>query len=212
MTKVYPEAVNQPHFTELIQKFLYKQQHPDDPTNPAKRVYPTFYEQLTVYPSALATFYTPSNLSRICGMKRKCIHTVKTWRKGPGRYNTVFVVTDSTVSAGMAGLDVAWVQLFFSFTVDGIQYPCALIHWFTWIGDRPDKATGMWIVKPDNVLYGAPSAAVIHLDMILRAAHLLPVFGEHSVSKQLTHEQTLDKFTSFYVNKYADHHAFAIAF
>ena len=70
----------------------------------------------------------------------------------------------------------------------------------------------MWIVEPDNVLYGAPSAAVIHLDMILRAAHLLPVFGEHSVSKRLTHEQTLDKFTSFYVNKYADHHAFAVAF
>lgn len=144
----------------------------------------------------------------------KCEHicAVKTWRKGPGRYNTVFVVTDSTVSVGMAGLNVTQVQLFFSFTVNGIQYPCALIHWFTRIGDRPDKAIGMWIVEPDDVLYGAPSAAVIHLDTILRAAHLLPVFSKHSVSKQLTHEQTLDKFTSFYVNKYADHHAFAIAF
>ena len=107
--------------------------------------------------------------------------------------------------------DGSW-SIQYSFMVDGIQYPCALIHWFTQIGDRPDKATGMWIVEPDDVLYGAPSAAVIHLDMILHAAHLLPVFGEHSVLKRLTHEQTLDKFTSFYVNKYADHHAFAIAF
>ena len=107
--------------------------------------------------------------------------------------------------------DRSW-SIQYSFMVDGIQYPCALIHWFTQIGNRPDKATGMWIVKPDDVLYGAPSAAVIHLDTILRAAHLLPVFGEHSVLKRLTHEQTLDKFTSFYVNKYADHHAFAVAF
>lgn len=85
---MYPEAVNQPHFTELIQKFLYEQQHPDDPTDPANRVYPTFYKQLTVYPSALATFYAPSNLSGICGMKRERICAVKTWRTGPGQYDT----------------------------------------------------------------------------------------------------------------------------
>ena len=84
MTKVYPEAVNQPHFTQLIQKFLYEQQHPGNETDPAHHIYPPFYEQLMVYPSALATFYTLSNLSGICGMKRKRIHTVETWRKGLG--------------------------------------------------------------------------------------------------------------------------------
>ena len=212
MTKVYPEAVKQPHFTQLIQKFLYEQQHPGDETDPAHHIYPPFYEQLMVYPSALATFYAPSDLSGICGMKREHIRAVETWRKGPGRYDTVFVVTDPTISAGMAGLDVAQVRLFFSFSVDGIRYPCALIHWFTRVSDGPDETTGMWIVQPDDVIYGAPTAAVIHLDTVLRAAHLLPVFGKDSVSKWLKHEQTLDTFTSFYVNKYADHHAFAVAF
>ena len=212
MTKVYPEAVNQPHFTQLIQKFLYEQQHPGDETDPAHRIYPPFYEQLMVYPSALATFYALSDLSGICGMKCECIHAVETWRKGPGQYDTIFVVTDPTISAGMAGLNVAQVRLFFSFSVDCIRYPCALIHWFTWVSDGPDETTGMWIIQPDDVVYGAPTAVVIHLDTVLHAAHLLPVFGKDSVSKRLKHKQTLDTFTSFYVNKYADHHTFAVAF
>lgn len=112
----------------------------------------------------------------------------------------------------MAGLDIACVWLIFSFTIDGTQYPCILIHWFTWAGDGPDKTTSMWIVEPVDVIYGTPTAAVIHLDTILHAAHLLPIFGEDFVSKQLKHEQMLDIFSSFYINKYADHHAFATAF
>ena len=76
------------------------------------------------------------------------------------------------------------------------------------MSDGPDETTGMWIVQPDDIIYGAPTVVVIHLDMVLCAAHLLLVFGKDSVSKQLKHEQTLDTFTSFYVNKYVDHHAF----
>ena len=53
-------------------------------------------------------------------MKCEHIHAVETWRKRPGQYDIVFVVTDPTISAGMAGLDVAQVRLFFSFSVDGI--------------------------------------------------------------------------------------------
>ena len=55
--------------------------------------------------------------------------------------------------------------------------------------------------QPDDVVYGAPTVAVIHLDIILCVAHLLHVFSKDLV-KQLKHEQTLDTFTSFYVNKY----------
>lgn len=76
MAKVYPEAVNELQLTELIQKFLYEQQHPNDPTESANHIYPTFYEQLMVYPSMLATFYAPSDQSGICGMKCECIHAV----------------------------------------------------------------------------------------------------------------------------------------
>ena len=53
--------------------------------------------------------------------------------------------------------------------------------------------------------------SIIHLDAVVRAA-LLPVFGQDFVSRTLTLSDTLDEFSSFYVNKYADYHSFEIAF
>ena len=50
-------------------------------------------------------------------------------KNGPGRYDTIFVNADSSAD-GMRGVDVARVRLFFSFSDDGIEYPCALVHWF----------------------------------------------------------------------------------
>jgi hypothetical protein len=67
----------------------------------------------------------------------------------------------------------------------------------------------MWIVQPDN---DESPLSIIHLDTVVRAAHLLPVFGKERVSRSLSFTDTLDTFTSFYVNKFADHHAFEIAF
>jgi hypothetical protein len=54
------------------------------------------------------------------------IHAVKLWRKGPGHYNTIFTNTDPSAE-GMHSLDVAHVQLFFSFSHSSTQYPCTLI-------------------------------------------------------------------------------------
>jgi hypothetical protein len=70
----------------------------------------------------------------------------------------------------------------------------------------------MWIVEPETSGDDSETlATIIHLDTILRAAHLLPVFGSERVSRTLSFMDTLDKFSSFYINKYADHHAFEIA-
>ena len=80
------------------------------------------------------------------------------------------------------------------------------------MGDLLNSNTGMWIVKPDTSDDGEILTSIIHLDTIVRAAHLLPVFGHEYVSRTLSFSDTLDKFTSFYVNKYADHHTFKIAF
>jgi hypothetical protein len=44
-------------------------------------------------------------------MHRERIRAVKSWRNGPGRYDTIFVNTASSVY-GMRGLDVARVRLF----------------------------------------------------------------------------------------------------
>ena len=49
----------------------------------------------------------------------------------------------------MAGLDIAHVILFFSCTFDGLKYPCALVQWFSHVGQSADPGTGMWVVEPD---------------------------------------------------------------
>jgi hypothetical protein len=214
--KVYPQniaaEINQPNLSDLIQQFIHNQQssgHISDASEVS--VLPEFYGKITVYPSATATFHAPSDVSGIGGMRRERIRAVKSWRKGPGRYDTVFVNTDSSAE-GMRGLEVARARLFFSFSHDGVHYPCALVRWFSCFGNSPDDHTGMWIVEPDTLDTGEPFASIIHLDTIFRASHLLPVFGRGHVSRSLSFSDTLDTFTRFYVNKYIDHHAFEVAF
>ena len=79
------------------------------------------------------------------------------------------------------------------------------------MGDLPDADTGMWVVKPD-ISDNLISLAVIHLDTVVRACHLIPIFGSDLLPKTLLCTDTLDTFTHFYVNKYVDHHAFEVAF
>jgi hypothetical protein len=55
-------------------------------------------------------------------MRRERIRAVKSWRNGPGRYDTNFVNMDSSVYR-MRGLDVARVRFFFSFSHNGVEYP-----------------------------------------------------------------------------------------
>jgi hypothetical protein len=210
--KVYPEdiaaQIEQPDFPDLIRQFIYNQQHSDDVSNASISDLPMFYGKIAIYSSALATFHAPSDISGIGGMRRERIRAVKSWRNGPGRYDTIFVNTDSSAD-GMRGLDVARVRLFFSFSHDGVEYSCALVRWFSRVGDSPDDHTGMWVVQPDDD--GSPPS-IIHLDSVVRAAHLLPVFGPERVSTTLSFTDTLDRFTRFYVNKFVDHHTFETVF
>ncbi|KAI0270957.1 hypothetical protein BGY98DRAFT_223879 [Russula aff. rugulosa BPL654] len=56
-------------------------------------------------------------------------------------WSLIFVNTDSSAD-GMRGVDVACVRLFFfSFSDDGVEYPYALVHWFSRVGDSPDEHT-----------------------------------------------------------------------
>jgi hypothetical protein len=56
---------------------------------------------------------------------------------------------------------------FFSFSHDGIEYPCAFVHWFSHVGNLPDDHTGMWIVKPDILGNSEAFTSIIHLDSIV---------------------------------------------
>ena len=99
---------------------------------------------------------------------------------------------------------------FFSFPYRGAHYPCVVICWFNKIGDEPDEDMGMWKVRlsilPNHWLH----FAVIHIDTIYRAAHLIPIYGNRTISRDVRPHHSYDVFCACYVNKYADHHAFEI--
>jgi hypothetical protein len=69
-------------------------------------------------------------------------------------------------------------HIFLSFTSRGIPYPCALVQWFVVVGDAPCSDTGMWIVKPEMDNDGTQVTLIIHVDSIVRGAHLIGVYGE----------------------------------
>ena len=109
---------------------------------------PKIDELITLYPSVLATYSAPGDLSGISDMHSECIHATPNGRKEGLHYDTVFVNTNSNED-GMHGLDVARVKQFFSFNCQGHVYPCAAIQWYPHCGDEPDEYTGMWIVELD---------------------------------------------------------------
>lgn len=208
MPRLLQQEIEEPEFLNLLAEFLEDQIIQSG--RPCSSL-PGIEGKIAVYPSALAMFYAPSDLSGIGGMRRERIRAVSSWRKGPPRYDCMFISTDPDAE-GMRGLDVARARIFFSFRAGGKKYPCALVQWYSCVGEEPDEETGMWVVQPDVNDDGSPVLAVIHLDSIVRAAHLIGAYGENFVNKTITFDTSLDAFHSYYVNKFADHHSFAIAF
>ena len=202
-----------PEFPQLLRRFLYDQIYPHARV-PSSRVSidacPMFQGKISVFLSASAIFRAPSDPSGPRSMRREYIRATPTWRKGHSRYDCVFVDAQPELS-GMRGLEVGRVFLFFSFVHEGTLYPCALIQWFSVIGDEPEDETGLWMVEPEVHEDGRPYLAIIHLETIFRAAHLTPAYRTSNfVRRSLTMHDTLDEFKVFYVNKFVDHHAFEI--
>ncbi|KAG2093742.1 uncharacterized protein F5147DRAFT_747883 [Suillus discolor] len=206
--------VNVPYLRRLIRHFLFSQLFRNDPCNPEDvpaASCPRHNGRLHVLNSAAATFYAPSDPSGIGGMRREQIHACPSWRNVYPRNDCVFVNTNSDLE-GMKGLEVARVRCFFSFRYNwAATYPCALVHWFDKVSDSADEDTGMWIVRPSVRDDGTPNLTVIHIDTVYRAAHLIPVYGPDFIPKDIEYFHSYDAFRLFYVNKYADHHAFEIA-
>ncbi|KAG2336476.1 hypothetical protein BDR05DRAFT_978785 [Suillus weaverae] len=162
---------------------------------------------LQVFNSAATTFHAPSDLSGIGGMRREHIHACPLWQNEYPCNDCVFINIDSDAE-GMRGLEVARVICFFSFKHNWEVYPCALIQWFEKIGDCPDEDTGMWMVAPSFHEDSSRNLAVIHIKTVFCAAHLIAIYGSEYIPHSLKFYHSLDTFSSFYVNKYADHHAF----
>ena len=219
----YPSTVDQlaaylgqPRLVEYIQRFLYDQSHPnaeicgmDVQLNLCPVVSPQL--RIKVFHSATSTYFAPSDLSGLGGMHWERIRATPRWKGGPGRYDCVYIEKDADIE-GFRGLHVARVNLFFSFHFQQSTYSCALVQWFSTYGDAPCEDTGMWRVEPDHDVRGQRMCSVVHVDAILRSAHLIGVAGSELLPEQFTYHDTLNAFVLFYVNKYADHHAHEIAF
>ncbi|KAI6032342.1 hypothetical protein BKA83DRAFT_4046649 [Pisolithus microcarpus] len=201
-----------PTLSTLIGQFLYEQLQCESisPSAGAPRL-PVFAGALKVFHSATATFVSPSDPSGIGGMRREKIRAIPVWHHGPARYDTIFVSTDDTFN-GMLSMEVTRMLCFFSFVyTNGYSYSCALIHWFDRIADEPDDLTGMWMVRPSFMADGSKNLSVIHVDSIVRGAHLLPIFGREQVPRSVDFHNSLDIYRGFYVNRFADYHAFELA-
>ena len=69
----------------------------------------------------------------------------------------------------------------------------------------------MWMVHPSMNDDHTREVSIIHVDSIFRAAHLVPMFGNSFIPAHVDLHNALDTYMGFYVNKFADHHAFEIA-
>ena len=173
----YPSAlsslttyIKEPHLPSLIHTFLHQQFDISDDGSPTSKFeyMPDMLEMISpisVFHSAIATFYAPSDISGICGMRRKRIRSTPVWRATGPRKDCVFVV-ENQEKPGFRGMSVVRVKIFFSFIYEGEEYPCALVEWFKKIGTSPEEQTGMWVVKPENDNYGRRLTSVVHINTI----------------------------------------------
>jgi hypothetical protein len=143
------------------------------------------------------------------GMYRETIHANPNYSGSP-RYDTVLVSVGDDTDA-MGGLLVARVRLLFSYfdSYQGTVIPCALVTWFIHLDDNPkrDENSDMWKLCPERDEDGQHPVQVIHLDTILRGAHLLPCYGEGFLPVGLTYTDALDAWDAYFVNQFIDYHA-----
>ncbi|KAJ3742711.1 hypothetical protein DFH05DRAFT_1402056 [Lentinula detonsa] len=122
------EHIKQPQLHNAIRRYLWGVQHGDNeqPTN--VQACPPFASPISVFHSAIARFYAPSDVCGAGGMHSERIRSHPFWREEHARHDTVFVVTGDEPS--MLGLTVAHMLLFFSLKFHDVVHKCALVHWF----------------------------------------------------------------------------------
>lgn len=210
-----------PNLPALVHQFLLELSHPEasessdhmDALLADREASGRFQiKDLAVFHSASATFSSrPCDVTGQSGFQRELIRANPCYR-GHKRYDCVLVEQNPRVP-GLQGMFVAQVKLFFSFKYEGKEHPCALLRWFRITDDGLDRQANMWVVEPEKISESPDSVledrmAVIHIDCIFRAAHLIPVYGKDPVPNTpvLHFSNVVGMYAGYYVNKYADHH------
>jgi hypothetical protein len=201
--------IRQPSFPAALRRFVYQQRHPDAEALPD--ILPQFSSKINVFHSAVATFYAPSDTCGVGGMQRERIRSNCRW-KGAPRRDTVFVAmgdrNEGNGSEVMGNMLVARVLLFFSYrdpVLHGKEFPCALVNWFMPVSEERNETLGMWEVKEETVR-GEATLEVIHLDSVVRGAHLLPHYGSGFLTEDFDYRDALDVFRTYFVNHFVNYH------
>lgn len=167
---------------------------------------PSFVGSISVFHSAVACFYAPSDLCGAGGMRRERIRSNPSWRGMYARYDTMLIETNAELD-GMPGLAIGRARLLFSFRFRDRTHACALVDWFDSYKE-PDDITGMWVVRPEFQANGRHASSIIHLNCVARAAHLLPAYGSMFLPEGFHFSDSLDAFNAYFVNPYIDHHSY----
>ena len=88
--------IQQPRLLELFRRYLYDKQNPNAEISPDDIPLdqcPEFTGRISVYHSAVACFFAPSNYCGIGGMYQERIRSNPNWHGEYARYDTVFVST-----------------------------------------------------------------------------------------------------------------------
>ncbi|KAI1786592.1 hypothetical protein LXA43DRAFT_897672 [Ganoderma leucocontextum] len=203
------DDLGEPRLTQYLRQYLHDRLFPeyelavDIPLDNCPPLSPD--ARIAAYHSARAVFYAPSEAAGSTGMHQEFIRCTPKWYGKHPRYDTVLVQTDPD-APGMAGMGVARVRAFLSFVYEYTRHECALVEWFEVDGDGPDPVTGMWIVKPEKN-GNQRVKSVISIRQIVRACHLIGVYGRSRVPVGFQHMDSLDAFRRFYLNWFADYHA-----
>ncbi|KAI0065531.1 hypothetical protein BV25DRAFT_1868788 [Artomyces pyxidatus] len=202
------EEVGQPRLQELVRRFLFSQIYVDfegDFETVPLGDCPPFSGAVSVFHNARATFYAPSEEAGPEGMHSELFRSTPAWYGQYERRDTVLVQNGSEDDV-MRGMVVGRVMLLMQFTHEDVRYSCALVEWFLPVDDEPDPVTGMWIVKPEMV-HGRRNVGVIHLDCMVRACHLIGLYGHKRLDKDFHFADSHVAFKGFYLNRYADYHS-----
>lgn len=200
---------NLPQLHEHLRRFVHDQCYPelelgDDLPLAACPDLP-LNTSISVFHSATATFYAPSELAGPGGMHREFIRCSPRWYGLRPRYDTVLIRTDND-AFGMLGMAVSRVRVFISFIHNYIRYNAAVVEWFELDGDVPDPVTGMWVVRPEHE-HGKRVMGVVPLHSIIRACHLIGYYDRTHMPTNFHYADTLDAFRRFYLNWFVDYHA-----
>ena len=130
--------IRHPQLTELSRRFLFDQLHPNSEVSSNDvelEQCPEITGKFSVFHSAVATYFAPSDECGLRGMHCEHIHSCPMWRKKAPRHDCALVVEDED-KPGMKGMNIIRIQLLLSFQHLAKHYPCVLVEWqwFSTIG------------------------------------------------------------------------------